>query len=116
MDKHFSLLRKIEITEKKCSITLAPGLILEAKTAYRSGSPHNTDLAQNSKISWSPKAYGREPKSCLGQVFNSKVDRFGSSIIARYRQIGLHLKLKTWPRGQSYKTFYGRNLRIFQIS
>jgi hypothetical protein len=33
-----------------------------------------------------------EPKSCLGQVFNSKIGRFGKCIIY------IPLELKTWPR------------------
>ncbi len=49
----------------------------------------------------STKANGREPKSYLGQVFYFK---FGSLLLSRK------------CRALYYKTFYGRNLRIFVIS
>jgi hypothetical protein len=44
------------------------------------------------------KANGREPKSCLGRVFNFKLGCFDMWSIAWYRQGRPDLELKTWLR------------------
>ncbi len=41
---------------------------------------------------------GREPRSCLGRVFNFKLDRFASLHNKCMAHIQPLLKLKTWPR------------------
>ncbi len=46
----------------------------------------------------SAKANGREPKSCLGRVFNFKLGCFVMCVIAWPTQAQLSLELKTWPR------------------
>ncbi len=46
----------------------------------------------------SMKANGREPKSCLGRVFNFKLGCFVKCTTAWPEQARPSLKLKTWPR------------------
>jgi hypothetical protein len=46
----------------------------------------------------SAKANGREPKSCLRQVFNYKLGCFGDMHILNCVGTCPHLELKTWPR------------------
>jgi len=55
------------------------------------------------------KANGREPKSCLCRVFNSKLDRFVPPFIKSIVHIRILLELKTLLRVLYYKTYYGRN-------
>jgi hypothetical protein len=46
----------------------------------------------------SVKADAREPKTCLGQVFNSKFGRFDDVHVLNYVDACPHLFLKTRPR------------------
>ncbi len=46
----------------------------------------------------SSKAHGREPKSCLGRVFNIKLGHFAVYALAQHIQVRPSLELKTWPR------------------
>ncbi len=49
--------------------------------------------------SWSAKTIGREPESCLGRVFNSKLDRFATPHSTGMPCIlTLILELKVRPR------------------
>ncbi len=49
----------------------------------------------HNKLSGQAKANGREPKSCLGQVFRFKLVRF--AVVKEVRNVNMHqcLKLKT---------------------
>ncbi len=46
----------------------------------------------------STKATGREPKSCLGQIFNFKIGSIVISVNTWHGQASPHLDLKTRPR------------------
>ncbi len=82
---------------------LQVGFVLDGKAgAYPNRDPYSdattpsTMTQQNSLVNMlvlhskvilgSAKANGREPKSCLGQVFNFKLDRFVMHAIARHAQ------------------------------
>ncbi len=44
------------------------------------------------------KSNRREPKSCLGRVFNFKIGCFGDVNVLSCVEACRHLELKTWPR------------------
>ncbi len=53
---------------------------------------------QKHAVPGSVKANGREPKSCLGQVFNYKLGCFDGMHILICADARPHLELKTRPR------------------
>jgi hypothetical protein len=55
-------------------------------------------LYRKDTVAASAKANGREPKRCLGQVFNFKLCCFVMCAIAQHIQARLSLELKTRPR------------------
>ncbi len=65
----------------------------------------------------SVKANGREPKTCLGRVFNYKLGCFDDVYLFNYVDIRPHLSLKTQPRfspgGDLIKTFGVNLLTLF---
>jgi hypothetical protein len=61
-------------------------------------SPNNSKLYLSYAQTGSAKAIGREPKSCLGQVFNFKLGCFVRCTIAWPIQVRPSLQWKTRPR------------------
>ncbi len=48
--------------------------------------------------SGSARAYGNEPESCLGRVFNFKLDSYAVVKDVHCTHACTYLNLKTWPR------------------
>ncbi len=57
------------------------------------------------------KSNGREPKSCLGRVFNFKLGRFAMLAVAWRMQAHPCLELKTRPRFHPLSFKFGINIR-----
>jgi hypothetical protein len=49
-------------------------------------------------VTGSLKDNGREPKTCLGQVFNYKLSCLDDVHVLIYMEARPHLQLKMWPR------------------
>jgi hypothetical protein len=67
-------------------------------TNQRRGGGYSQNVIEPLVHPGSGKIYGREPKSCLGRVFNVKVGHFASKQHKCIAHMQPLLELKTWPR------------------